>query len=141
LSLHPRGCLSDDFGIMTTETKQIIEFGFTAPQRPCRHCGYVMLWQNEEQRCSNDCLGSKFRILGVEMPCTSCWSANQRKFSAEINIHLDGHRNLDTPTVWLFPPLRVCLDCGFTEFEIPGTQLRELKSLDSGNAIRIGNAG
>jgi len=75
------------------------------------------------------------------MPCTSCWSANQRKFSAEINIHIDGLTNLDKPAVWVFPPLRVCLDCGLTEFEIPKTQLRELKILDSGNAIGIGNAG
>ena len=44
---------------------------------------------------------------------------NQRNFAGEINIHFPGLKGLDKPTVWVFPKLVVCFDCGFTEFLIP----------------------
>jgi hypothetical protein len=61
------------------------------------------------------------------MCCLSCESGNHTKFAAEINIHFPGLKNLGTPTVWVFPKLVVCLDCGFTEFAIPETELARLK--------------
>lgn len=33
---------------------------------------------------------------------------------------------LDKPTVWAFPKLLVCLDCGFTEFQVEESELRLL---------------
>jgi hypothetical protein len=45
-------------------------------------------------------------------------------FPAEINVHFPGFEGLSKPTVWVFPRLRVCLDCGFTEFTIPHAQRR-----------------
>jgi hypothetical protein len=38
-----------------------------------------------------------------------------------------GGRHLDKPIVWVFPKLLVCLDCGFTEFPVPETELRVLR--------------
>jgi hypothetical protein len=52
---------------------------------------------------------------------------NQSHFNGEMGIHFMGLKNLDKPTVWVFPKLKVCLDCGLTEFEIPETELRVLK--------------
>lgn len=60
------------------------------------------------------------------MPCRSCQSENQRKFDGEINIHFPGLKGLDKPTVWAFPKLAVCLDCGFTEFQLEERELRLL---------------
>ncbi len=60
------------------------------------------------------------------MSCNACQSENQRKFSSEINIHFPGLKGLDKPTVWAFPELMVCLDCGFTEFLIAQTELQLL---------------
>lgn len=60
------------------------------------------------------------------MSCKACQSENQRKFSSEINIHFPGLKSLDKPTVWVFPELLVCLDCGFTGFLIEETELRLL---------------
>jgi hypothetical protein len=40
-------------------------------------------------------------------------------------------KGIDYPTVWLFPKLVVCLDCGFTEFLIPETELQRLQEIDS----------
>jgi hypothetical protein len=60
------------------------------------------------------------------MTCKSCNSENLRKFSSEIIVHFAGLKNLDTPPVFLFPKLLVCLDCGFTEFDIPETEVCRL---------------
>ncbi len=35
-------------------------------------------------------------------------------------------KGLDKPTVWAFPKLLVCLDCGFTEFQVEESELRLL---------------
>jgi hypothetical protein len=60
------------------------------------------------------------------MKCKSCSSENQRKFSSEIIVHFAGLKNLDTPPVFVFPKLVVCLDCGFTEFAMPEAEVRQL---------------
>ena len=61
------------------------------------------------------------------MSCKSCHSENQAEFNGEIAIHFPGLKGLDQPIVWVFPKLVVCLDCGFTEFAIPETELRVLR--------------
>ena len=65
------------------------------------------------------------------MSCKSCKSENQSNFNGEIAIHFPGLQGLDKPIVWVFPKLLVCLDCGFTEFAIPETELRQLAEGDS----------
>jgi hypothetical protein len=57
------------------------------------------------------------------MPCALCTSSNQAEFTAEINIHLGGLKNIDHPGVLAFPRLLVCLDCGFTQFTAPEAEL------------------
>jgi hypothetical protein len=64
------------------------------------------------------------------MSCKACQSANHREFPAEINVHFPGYGNLTKPTVWLFPKLLVCLDCGFTKFVIGEAELRQLRNPD-----------
>ena len=66
--------------------------------------------------------------------CKSCHSDNQFTFNGEIAIHFPGVRGLDKPIVWVFPRLLVCLNCGFTEFEIPETELRRLSEGDTAAA-------
>jgi hypothetical protein len=60
------------------------------------------------------------------MNCKSCTSVNQRAFNSDINVHFLGRQNLQEPSVFVFPKLLVCMDCGFTEFAIPETELRLL---------------
>lgn len=62
------------------------------------------------------------------MTCKSCRSANWRKFTAEINIHFPGMKGIDIPTVWVFPEMSVCMDCGFAGFTVPGAELEKLDS-------------
>ena len=64
------------------------------------------------------------------MACISCKSANQTVFPAEINIHFPGLKGLDKPTVWVFPLLLVCLDCGLTQFTMAKAKVRELSECD-----------
>ncbi len=61
------------------------------------------------------------------MSCRSCASENQTQLGAEINIHFREKKGLDDPAVLVFPKLLVCLDCGFTEFTIPETELLVLE--------------
>jgi hypothetical protein len=63
-------------------------------------------------------------------PCKACHSANQRTFTAEINIHLPGRRGLDIPTVWVFPSILVCMDCGTAQLTIPEAERKELANRD-----------
>ena len=65
------------------------------------------------------------------MPCHSCQSTNLSVFPAEINIHFPGFEGLDRPTVWAFPHLLVCMDCGVTQFTLSSDQVRELSESDS----------
>ena len=62
------------------------------------------------------------------MRCKSCKPESQLKFGAEMIIHFPGLEGLDKPIVWVFPKLLVCMDCGFTEFAIPETELALLAS-------------
>ena len=63
-------------------------------------------------------------------PCPLCQSVNQRKFAAEMNIHFPGMKGLDIPSVWVFPTILVCMDCGAAQFTIPEAERRELAERD-----------
>ena len=71
--------------------------------------------------------GSEYRLARSKaMNCKSCTSQNQRTFNSEINVHFLELKYLDEPSVFVFPKLVVRMDCGFTEFAIPETELRLL---------------
>jgi hypothetical protein len=57
------------------------------------------------------------------MSCQLCGSRKQAKLTAEILIHFPALKNLDRPGVLLFPNVWVCLDCGFSWFTVPETEL------------------
>lgn len=65
------------------------------------------------------------------MPCKSCGSVNQSKFTAEMAIHIPGLKSIDKPVVWVFPELVVCLDCGTAEFAVTEAELRVLAKDDA----------
>jgi hypothetical protein len=60
------------------------------------------------------------------MACRICALDDLREFGAEISIAFAEPQNLNKPPVLVFPRLVVCLHCGFTEFTIPGSELRLL---------------
>ena len=59
------------------------------------------------------------------MACRFCNSLDLRVFSAEMNIHFPG--DIETPTVWVFPPVTICLHCGCADFAVHGKALQELR--------------
>lgn len=65
------------------------------------------------------------------MPCKSCASVNQSKFTAEMAIHFRGLKNIDKPIVWVFPEIVICLNCGTAEFAVPEAKLRQLARGDA----------
>jgi hypothetical protein len=60
------------------------------------------------------------------MSCRAYTSNSHTQFGSEIIIHFSGLKNLDKPTVMVFPKIMVCLDCGLTEFFVPEEGLRRL---------------
>jgi len=68
------------------------------------------------------------------MPCKSCGSVNQKKFSAEMGIHFPELKDIDKPVVWVFADVVVCLHCGRAEFAVPGEELRQLAKGDAAAA-------
>jgi hypothetical protein len=68
------------------------------------------------------------------MPCKSCGSVNEGKFSGEMAIHFPGLKNIDKPVVWVFPEIVVCMNCGTAEFPVPEAELRELAKGDAAAA-------
>ena len=68
------------------------------------------------------------------MHCRSCDSRNQMKFIGEMGIRSPGLKSLDMPTVWVFPELVLCLDCGIAEFAVPEAELRVLAKGDAAAA-------
>ena len=48
-----------------------------------------------------------------------CACENQREFNGELAIHFPGIKGLQKPIVWVFPKVRVCLDCGYADFTVP----------------------
>lgn len=71
------------------------------------------------------------------MACKSSGSGNQNEFGAEINIHFPGLKNLDKPAVLVFPKLVVCLDCGFTEFNLAEAEMPLLRKSARPGAERL----
>jgi hypothetical protein len=68
------------------------------------------------------------------MPCLSCGSVNQKKFSAEMGIHFPGLNDIDKPVVWVFSEVVVCLDCGTADFPVPEAELCQLAKGDAAAA-------
>jgi len=69
------------------------------------------------------------------MSCLLCASGNQAEFGGEILIHFRDLENLDKPSVWVFPKLFVCLDCGSSRF-----MTQKANSLFSQEVLRRVNA-
>lgn len=57
------------------------------------------------------------------MSCTSCASGRRKQFVAEIAVHFSGLNNLDKPSVFVFPEILVCLECGFSQFTLTNPEL------------------
>ena len=64
------------------------------------------------------------------MSCHSCRSGHVLEYPAEVNIYFPGMKGLSIPTVWVFPKLLVCLDCGAAEFLIPDEERKVLIDRD-----------
>ena len=76
-----------------------------------------------------------------EMSCKSCQADQQSTFPAEINIHFPGQKNLTKPSVWAFPKLLVCLNCGFTEFVLEQPDVARLSEGSSAEEARSQSFG
>jgi hypothetical protein len=63
------------------------------------------------------------------MHCEFCSSTNQTEFPAEVNIHFPHLGNAGKPGVFVFPRIMVCLDCGFSSFTTPESELALLEGV------------
>jgi hypothetical protein len=68
------------------------------------------------------------------MSCELCSSARQAEFTTETMIHFKDFNHLAHPGVLTFPTVLVCLDCGFSCFKIPESELRLLREVNARSA-------
>jgi hypothetical protein len=66
------------------------------------------------------------------MSCKSCHSENRLELKGEVASHFPGLKGLNKPTVFVYPKLLACFNCGFTEFVIPKPELQRLAEAESG---------
>jgi len=66
----------------------------------------------------------------------TCVCSQPRTFTAEINIHFPGYEALTKPTVWVFPQVSVCMNCGLAEFSIPAWELQRLAGDEVDDLVR-----
>jgi hypothetical protein len=57
------------------------------------------------------------------MNCPKCLSGSISIVPAEIRLYRNGPRTLSHPPMTPSPDIRVCLDCGWSEFSIPSSWL------------------
>jgi hypothetical protein len=65
-------------------------------------------------------------FLEASLSCQQCEFPQSRTFAAEVNIHFPGYEGLTRRTVWVFPQVLVCPNCGFAQFSIPESELQRL---------------
>ena len=59
--------------------------------------------------------------------CANCGSAKLQTFSTEANIHFPGPANLARASVFVFPKMIICLDCGQITSKLSENELRMLR--------------
>jgi hypothetical protein len=57
------------------------------------------------------------------MTCPKCESSSISVIPAEIRLYRNCHRTLSHPPMTPSPDVKVCLDCGWSEFSIPRSWL------------------
>jgi hypothetical protein len=57
------------------------------------------------------------------MVCPKCQSSSLSVIPAEIRLYRDMPRTMSHPPIHPSPDIRVCLDCGWSEFSIPRSWL------------------
>jgi len=76
------------------------------------------------------------------MACPKCQSESLSVIPAEVRLYRNTLRTLSHPPLTPSPDIRVCLDCGWGEFVIPGAWLsagwlRSLRQQPATNAAAV----
>jgi hypothetical protein len=76
------------------------------------------------------------------MVCPKCQSESLSLIPAEVRLYRNTLRTLSHPPMTPSPDIRVCLDCGWSEFAIPGAWLsagwlRSLRQQPATNAAGV----
>jgi len=70
--------------------------------------------------------GISFSI--ISMACRICSLEHDNDLDAEVTIHLPGQKDLEKNPLVVFPRIRVCMACGFTEFTLESKGLTLLRA-------------
>ena len=57
------------------------------------------------------------------MTCPKCQSSSVSIIPAEIRLYRNGPRTLSHPPLSPSPDVRICVDCGWSEFSVPSSWL------------------
>jgi hypothetical protein len=59
--------------------------------------------------------------------CKSCGSSRLTDLNSEVCIHFSGLKGLDVEPIFVFPKLKVCLDCGFVDANLSEGALEQVR--------------
>jgi hypothetical protein len=57
------------------------------------------------------------------MTCPKCQSSSVSIIPAEIRLYRNGPRTMSHPPLTPSPDVRICVDCGWSEFSVPSSWL------------------
>jgi hypothetical protein len=60
------------------------------------------------------------------MARNECACKNYEEFASELAIHFAGIEGLKKPLLFIYPKLRICMDCGDADFIVPEKDLKVL---------------
>jgi ribosomal protein L40E len=128
LALHFNGLKNIDKPVLWTFPEVVV----------CTDCGEADLHvpPHELQWWEQDAQRKQTRVIFVDpsmvQACRTCGSTGLRTCSSELALHPPGRGNLDKRTLFLFPQVPVCRDCGAARFTVPVSELRPwLNELDA----------
>jgi hypothetical protein len=70
---------------------------------------------------------ARFVSRETDVACKRCGSDAQRELDGELSASLPNLKGLHLPPLYVSQHVLVCLDCGFTEVNLPASELEQLK--------------
>jgi len=73
------------------------------------------------------------------MTCRACGSTAKKRLESEMALHFPGLAAIERRAVMVFPPVFICVDCGFGEFSVSEPDLSLIKQGGLAAGVQAGS--